>query len=113
MPWEQMDHAARLAHMTAVVEPKMKQSFQAHDAERFADFGCATCHGPGVEDGTYAMPNPELPVLGRAAYRQDYAKNSREMVRFMWEHVEIETAALLGQKTGRTRFSCRSCHVRE
>lgn len=104
-PWGEMDDAAREAHMSSVVLPHMKEAFQRFDAERYADFGCPTCH----VGGSYEMPNPRLPVLSKTKFRKEHWKKDPEMVQFMWEHVEPEMAALLGQK-GR-RFNCRSCHT--
>lgn len=110
-PWEEMSYEARQAYMASQVLPYMKKRFQEHDPERFADFGCPTCHGSGAETGTYEMPNPELPVLDRKNFREEHQKKHPEMVQFMWEHVEIEVATLLGKRTGRGSFNCRSCHT--
>lgn len=110
-PWEQMDGAAREAYMTDVVEPHMREAFVQHDAEKFADFGCATCHRGGIDRGDHSMPNPELPKLSRHHFIREHYRPNRELVRFMWRRVEPEMARMLGKKHGRRHFSCRSCHL--
>ena len=114
-PWAQMDRAERQAHMTAVVLPEMRATFQRHDARRFADFGCATCHGPDAAERDYAMPNPALIQLPHRGFRKKIYVPHREMVRFMWSEVQPNMAKLLGQSESRfgrgAGFSCRGCHV--
>ena len=61
--WEQMDHDARKAYMKETVLPEMKKLFVEFDAGEFGNMNCKTCHGAGAEDGSFEMPNPELPVL--------------------------------------------------
>ncbi|MCA9694217.1 MAG: hypothetical protein KC636_31820 [Myxococcales bacterium] len=117
MTWEQMNFQERRAHMTRVVLPQMKAVFQAHDPERFANFGCQTCHGQGSADGSFAMPNPDLMQFPRRGFKQEVYVPHREMVRFMWGEVQPKMAELLGMresKYGRgAGFSCRNCHVRK
>ena len=49
--FEQLDQDQRVEFMKQKVVPAMKPIFQNHDAKKFADFGCKTCHGEGrVQD---------------------------------------------------------------
>jgi len=112
--WADMNHAERLIHMTEVVEPRLRKDFQAFDATRFADFGCATCHGAGAENGTYAMPNPDLPHLVEDGFFKKHRKATPDIVRFMWKEVEPNVAKALGVTYGKDGdVSCASCHLLE
>jgi hypothetical protein len=116
-PWAAMDRTERVAHMTAVVMPRMKALFQAHDPARYATFTCATCHGAGVADGTYTMPNPALLQLVSKGFRREIYLPHQAMVRFMWSEVQPTMAELLGVRESRfgrgAGFNCRGCHVRK
>lgn len=113
--WDAMDAGARARHMTKVVMPAMKAEFQAFDAERFADFNCATCHGAGAKARGYAMPNPELPVLHPSGIYREPRKNHPEMADFMWDRVEPKMAELLGKPryvvAHDKGFNCSGCHI--
>ena len=106
--WKKMSHEQRFVYMTDVVEPHMRDVFQAFDAERYADFSCATCHR---EKGPYEMPNPEIFVIPRSKFREKVYEPHPEEVRFMWEKVEPNMAALLGKRAGFFSFNCRECHT--
>src|SRR5204863_3505383 len=54
--WAELDRPERLAFMTDEVEPMMRAIFQERDPQRFAAFGCPSCHGPDPEGSDYAMP---------------------------------------------------------
>ena len=115
--WPEMNDKERAEHMGAVVLPRMKALFQEFDGERFADFSCGTCHGPGAEDGSFEMPNPGLPHLDPSGVFKKHRKATPEIADFMWKEVEPEMAKLLGlprysfvKKTG---FGCGDCHVVE
>jgi hypothetical protein len=107
-PWAEMDHAERQAYMASAVLPHMQASFAGFDAERFAEFECATCHVTGAARGDFTMPDPGLPNL--AHFRREHMKKHPETVRFMWEKVEPEMHALLGGKAYARKFNCRACH---
>lgn len=115
--WSAMDRGERLAHMSNQVLPRMKAAFQRHDAARYEDFGCATCHGAGASDGTYAMPNPALLPLVSKNFRGEIYVPHKEMVRFMWGEVQPAMAELLGLRNARygrgAGFNCRGCHTRK
>ena len=58
-----MTHEAKREWMEAEVLPRMTDLFQAQDAERYAGFTCATCHGRNPEARNFEMPSRELPAL--------------------------------------------------
>ncbi len=111
-PWAQMDEGERMEHMGAVVMPRMKAVFQAHDAERFADFGCATCHGEGANSGDFAMPSASLPQLDAAKFYKQHRKHQPDMVALMWKKVEPAMGEALAVTYGfGGEVSCNGCHV--
>lgn len=113
-PWAELDEDERMQHMAAVVLPAMQEVFQGHDPERFADFGCATCHGGGAAQGEFAMPNAGLPVLDAAKFYKKHRQNDKEMVRLMWKIVEPAMGEALAVTHGfGGTIECQSCHVVE
>lgn len=110
--WDELPRADKMAYMVDVVEPQMREAFQAHDATRFAEFDCATCHGEGASDGSFAMPNPQLPHLREAGLFKEHRKAHPDMVKFMWKGVEVPMAEMLGKTAGGGgEFNCHSCHI--
>jgi hypothetical protein len=111
-PWADMDHDERMAHMGAVVMPRAQAVFEGHDPERFSTFGCATCHGGGASDGSFAMPNPGLPQLDAANLYKKHRKETPDMVKLMWKHVEPTMGEALAVTYGFDgAISCGSCHI--
>lgn len=51
--------------------------------------------------------------MSRQTFKEEHRETHPEMVQFMWMKVEVQMAALLGEKTGGRKFSCRNCHLRE
>ena len=111
-PWTEMSHEQRKVYMASTVLPHMSETFQAHDAERYAEFDCETCHVTGAARGDYAMPDPGIPALSRWKFRSEHWKKHPETVQFMWERVKPEMSALLGGPKGLRGFGCASCHTR-
>ena len=115
-PWEDLTFDERRAHMGRHVMPVMTDLFVAYDSARYADFSCATCHGEGVANGDFAMPNPALPTVypsGTLGQRQMVDDNP-EGARFMFSRVIPAMQTLLGREpydpaTG-TGMSCFTCH---
>lgn len=113
VPWAEMSPEQRGAFMRDTVVPEMQAMFQEHDAERFADFGCATCHGETARDVGFRMPNgvaPLDPSQIPAVFQSD-----RPMAQFMTQRVWPRMAELLGEapydsETG-AGFSCLRCHA--
>jgi len=111
-----MTKAQRMQHMKTVVFPTMKTSFQGLDPDQYADFKCATCHGDGVADKTFKMPNPKLPKLPTdEAGFQKVAAEKPEVVKFMMETVVPKMADMLDEKpydrTTHQCFGCFRCHT--
>jgi hypothetical protein len=110
--WERMDHEARETFMENVVEPTMREKFQAFDPEGFAEFGCATCHGAGAADDSYKMPNPDLPQLHGSLWEDP--GDDKAIFEFMDQTVEPTMSDLLGippKVRDQPGFSCGSCHT--
>lgn len=115
-PWAEMDESERMEHMAKVVMPRMQAIFQGHDPERFADFGCATCHGSGPSSGNFAMPNPALPKLDAANLYKKHRKDpeQKDLLRVMWKEVEPAMGEALALTYGfGGQIECGSCHVVE
>lgn len=96
----------------------MGSLFHDFNAKDFAEPKCVLCHGDGVKDGSFTMPNPQLPKLdatpaGMKALRAKHAK----IFDFMSKQVVPTMASLLGQqpfdpKTGQG-FGCLECHTKK
>lgn len=120
--WKDMDADQRHAFMEDVVMPRSKELFMAFDAERYQDMDCKTCHGPGADDKSFEMPNPDIAPLptSEEAYMAWIAKDqgAARMTPFMSEKVEPLMIELLqltpfdpATKTG--EFGCMGCHTLE
>jgi hypothetical protein len=118
--YEDMSFEQREAFMTDVVLPEMKEVFVAFDP-KFEGMGCATCHGSGATDGTFAMPSPDVPVLpGTEEAFYEYVKDPEHArwSQFMVDEVWPQMADLLqvtkfDPETGQDGFSCDNCHTLE
>ncbi len=111
--WKGMDHDAKLSYMKQVVMPKMRREFTAFDSVQFGNMKCGVCHGDGVKDGSFKMPNPKIFKLPNS--REGWAKADPKFLKFMKEVVKPEMASLLGlqpydMKT-KTGFGCGNCHT--
>jgi len=112
-----MNKQQRGRFMAMVVMPRMKEVFRSFDDKKFAQVNCATCHGSGAKEHTFAMPNPELPVLPAPADFGKLMQDKPEWVKFMSEKVKPEMATLLGvpqfdpQHPQPGTFSCHNCHT--
>lgn len=113
VPFDQLDHDQRAAFMKQKVVPAMTPIFQNHDAKAFADFGCKTCHGEGVKDHKFDMPNDKLPKLNF----NDMSKFKKEDVEWMKTEVLPTMAKLLKQEVYSPEnpkgFGCLECHTQE
>jgi len=104
--------------MKSTVMPKMGALFHDYDAKKFDEPKCVLCHGSGAKDGSFKMPNPELPKLdvSPAGMKATHAKFPK-MVEFMSKQVEPTQAELLGEQPFDMKtmkgFSCLDCHTKK
>lgn len=110
--WSAMNHEQRATFMKETVMPEMQQLFQEHDAERYAEFGCKTCHGENAKEVGFAMPNGIAP-LDPAGVGEIF-QSDEPMAQLMTQRVWPRMAELLGEQqfnpeTGEG-FSCFNCH---
>jgi hypothetical protein len=114
--WDTWSHDQKLAYMKAAVMPKMGALFHDFDAKRYAEPKCALCHGSGAKDGSFKMPNPELPKLdlSPAGMKAMHAKKAA-VVEFMAKQVMPTTAQLIGEAPFDLQthkgFGCLGCHT--
>ncbi|PCC68705.1 hypothetical protein SAMN02745121_09175 [Nannocystis exedens] len=118
--YEDMNFAQRHAFMSEVVMPQMKETFVEFDA-KYESMSCATCHGDGASDGSFAMPSPQLPLIPATEEEfLEYLEDPEHLrwSEFMGERVWPEMAELLevpvyDPKTAPDGFSCTHCHMVE
>lgn len=117
--WKDMNHDQQMAYMKDVVMPKAKAAFVAFDPA-YQDMDCETCHGDGVADKTYKLPNPKIRPLPNtetafmALLGED--ADAAKITPFMVEQLEPLMGELLGKtvfdpKTMTGEFSCNNCHT--
>ena len=110
VPFDKLDHDQQIEFMKTKVVPAMEPLFKGHDATKYAEFGCKTCHGPGAEKGEFEMPNAGLPVLDF----KDMSKFKKEDVEWMGKEIKPAMAKLLGEPEytpeNPTGFGCGGCH---
>jgi hypothetical protein len=114
--WDKWSHEQKLAWMKVGVMPKMGGLFHDYDAKTYDEPKCVLCHGAGAKDGTFKMPNPDLPKLpaSEAGFKVLAAKHPK-VFGFMAKQVEPTMASLLGEppydmKT-KQGFGCFGCHT--
>jgi hypothetical protein len=113
--WKDMSHEQKLGFMKTVFMPKMKAEFVGFDAKMFEKMNCMTCHGDGAKDGSFKMPNPQLPKLKvDAGFKTEMTKHPA-ITKFMMEKVVGTAAGTLGlppydPKT-HEGFGCFGCHT--
>jgi hypothetical protein len=116
--WDAMNKDQRKAYMKAVVMPKMKDLFVGLDATHYASFNCMTCHGAGAADGSFKMPNPQLPKLPATpeGFKQ-LAADKPAVAQFMMTKVKPTMASLLGEPEFTPQnpkgFGCFECHTKQ
>ena len=113
--WNDMNRDQRMAYMKKVVLPKMKETFTAFDPKEFEHVTCLTCHGAGAKDGSFKMPNPDLPRLSPEGGFKKHMDQKPEITKFMMSKVLPDMAELLhtqpfDPKT-KLGFGCFGCHA--
>lgn len=118
MGWPTWSHEKKLAYMKQTVMPAEREIFGRFEPLRFSHMTCETCHGQGARDGSYKMPNPDLPhIVGAKHGFEEMIAKEPEVIRFMQQDVGPQTAKLLGYQEfdmpKHVGFSCYQCHVRD
>lgn len=117
--YKDMDKKQRGAYMKKVVLPRARELFSAFDP-KLPKVGCKTCHGDGVADHTFKMPNPKIkPLPGTEEAFMAWVSKDKDAARwakFMGEQLSPEIAKLVGKqpfdpKTKTGEFSCANCHT--
>jgi hypothetical protein len=111
VPFDKLEPMQKAEFMKQKVMPAMEPIFKNHDATKYAQFGCQTCHGEGVEKHEFKMPNPKLPVLDF----KDMSKYKPEDLKWMGDEVKPTMAKILGvpehTKDNPNGFGCLECHT--
>jgi hypothetical protein len=120
LTYKDMTKDQRALFMQQTVMPTMKPLFQEFDAKAFAQVTCRTCHGSGVTDKSFAMPNADLPRLPAMENFPAFAQDPKHApwVQFMAQKVKPTMAKLLAMSefdpaTNSGEFSCHACHLSE
>jgi len=108
-----MTHEERGHYMAEVVMPAMRPIFQDHDATRYAEFSCGTCHGANAREVEFHMPNGLHP-LDHAAIMATFQSQDPSAT-WMTQQVWPRMAELIGEPqfdmaTGEG-FRCVNCHA--
>lgn len=118
LTWEKMSHNQRKEYMHEVVMPQMRDVFRKFDSTEFGEVKCMLCHGDGVKDQSFKMPNPKLPKLPKTPEGWKALNEKKpKWMKFMSETVKPQMAQLLGMKpfdpkTGKG-LGCMECHTGE
>lgn len=115
VPWAEMSYEDREMYMVGAVLPIATEMFQHYDGARYAEFSCATCHGPDGEAVHFELPSrylPRLPVPGSPAWQR---MSEGPAYRFMAEEVTPTVRTQLGfpefnPATGEG-WGCFGCHM--
>ncbi len=111
--WDDMTHEQRGHFMAEVVMPAMQPLFQNHDSARYAEFGCATCHGANAREVNFAMPNGVHPLTHAdiMATFQSQDPNATWMTQQVWpEMARLLDEPQFNPETS-TGFRCTNCHA--
>jgi hypothetical protein len=115
VPWADMNMDQRKDHMKKVVLPRMRELFVEAEGQKHAGAKCTLCHGEGAKDGTYKLPNPDLPRLSTTGTFEEELAEHPNGTKFMMEKVVPEMARLLGvppyDAQSQSGFGCFSCHL--
>jgi len=109
---DDMSKQDKAAFMKVKVAPRLGAAFRAADPNRYATFGCGTCHGP-----KFQLPRDFLPKLTLKNGSITAFAEKPQVAQFMAHKVAPEMAAALGKPpfdpaTG-NGFGCTGCHTIE
>lgn len=117
--YKDLDKKGRAEFMKKLVLPKAKELFAAFDP-KMGEVTCKTCHGDGVKDHSFKMPNPkikELPGTEKGFIEWVHQNpDEAKWAGFMSQQLEPAMGQLLGRtvfdpRTGKGELSCGTCHV--
>jgi len=116
--WDGWSHDQKIAYMKTAVMPKLGGLFHDFDAKRYAEPKCTLCHGSGAKDGSFKMPNPELPKLDvTPAGMKALHDKKAAVLEFMAKQVSPTVAQLLGEPPFDVQthkgFGCMNCHTKK
>ena len=107
---KEMTQDQQMAFMKTNILPAMGPVFQSHDATKYADFSCNTCHGPA-----YKNPHDYLPRLTMKDGNLTAFAEKPEVARFMAESIAPKMAASMGLPPYNMQthqgFGCGGCHA--
>ena len=111
--FDKLSHEDQMKFMRTKMVPAMKPIFQDFDKEKYANFGCKTCHGKDPQKTKYKMPNPELPALDFKLLEQ--GKQKPKVAEWMSKTVKPKVAEILERpqmsKEHPDGFGCLECHT--
>ncbi len=117
--YKDLDKKGKAEFMKKLVLPKARELFASFDP-KFGEVTCKTCHGDGVKDHSFKMPNPKIKQLPgtEKAFVEWVHQNPEEAkwAGFMSEKLEPAMGQLLGRtvfdpRTKQGELSCETCHV--
>jgi hypothetical protein len=115
--WDTWSKDQKLEYMKTAVMPKLGGMFHDFDGTRYAEPKCALCHGAGVKDGSFKMPNAELPKLDITPAGFAALKAKKPKVLDFMMQVEHTTADLIGEQPFDPKtmqgFGCLNCHTKK
>ena len=117
--FKDMNLEQRTEFMKTVVMPRTRELFTNFDP-KFKDMDCKTCHGDGVDDGSFELPNPKIKALPGtpeafiawvsvdAAAARWATFMSEQLVPAMGEMLKVTP---FDPTTETGDFSCGNCHT--
>ncbi len=115
--FDTLDHAGKIKVMKTQVVPEMGAEMTAFDPKRWPKVECKTCHGKSADDGTFKMPNPDLPKLDPSWFGPNPPADKKDVLEFMEEKMKPHMAKILGQPEFDPKnpnaggFGCLECHT--
>lgn len=115
--FEALDHAAKIKVMKQHVIPEMGKEMTKFDKKRWKKVECKTCHGKSAEDGTFKMPNPDLPKLDESWFGDNPPADKKAILQFMEETMKPHMAKILElpefdpKNPSAGGFGCLNCHT--